>query len=197
MFDIFFYPIINSTKMNNKYTSIIVKSLIFSYWFFIIYIPLCIVLYNIKQREKNKIIQSSTYANLGLWCYLFTILVFLAYILLKVYHYTHNVLQCNNYILLGYFFFIFGILLYFIFYCIEMARYFNPKIYQTKEGEHYYKDIKKNDFYFSIIFAILNLSILFQIVLIGSLYWKPLFTFLKCLKIDINSFSNLRFQNEE
>ena len=197
MFDIFFYPIINSTRMKNKYTGIIIKSLIFIYWIFIIYIPLCIVLHNIKQREKNKITQSSTYANLGLWSYLFTILVFLAYILLKVYHYTNNVLQCNNYILLGYFFFICFILFYFILYCIEMTRYFNPKIYKTEDGPPFYKDIKKNDLFFSIIFAILNISIFFQILLIGSLYWKPLFNFFKFLRMDINTFSNLRFQNEE
>lgn len=197
MFDVFFYPIINSTGLKQKNGNILLKSLIYCYWFFIIFIPLCIVLHNIEKREKNIITQSSTYANLGLWCYLFTILVFFSFILLKVYRYTQNVLDCNNIVLLGYFFLLFGILVYFIFYCIEMSNYFNPKMYRRNEDTPFYEGIKENHIFFSIVFTIFILSILFQILLIASIYYKPLHKILKLCRIDINTFSKLRFKNED
>lgn len=196
MFDVFFYPVINSTGMKDKNGTKLLKTFIYCYWIFIIFIPLCIVLHNIEKREKNIITQSSTYANFGLWCYLFTILVFFSFILLKVYHYTQSVLGCNNFVLLGYFFFLFIILLYLIFYCIEMSNYLNPKMYQREGGLPFYEGIQSNHIFFSIVFTILILSILFQFLLLASIYYKPLHKFLKLFRMDINTFSNLRFKNE-
>lgn len=197
MLDVFFYPIINSTGKNNPKISIPIKILIYLFWIVLIYIPLCFVIHTIEQRENKKIAESSTYANLGLWCYLVTIILFLAYILLKVYNYTQNINGCNNFILLGYFFFIFFIFSYFILYCIHMSKYLNPKIYQTNDEDPFYKDIKSNHIFFTIVFTILNLSIFFQFILLVSLFYKPLSKILNTLKLNINNFSNLRFQNEK
>ena len=141
-FNLFFFPVMNTSSYNwNGFSKkVIIK--ISSYVVTVVFLIVLSLSSDINRKrfknfkEQDEFEESNIYLNTFLWLFLSIKIVFFLYILSIIYYYRKNITNCGSWTSLYYIIILFCTFLFLIFYCLFLSEYLNPKIEKNENGEY-------------------------------------------------------------